>query len=246
MISEPELAGEFDAIETREIVGGIDREPTEARQPWMWALGGALAASVLWAAAVFQFGLGDMRPDARGYRITKDSCRSVRLTSLGASIAPRDPANVIDSGLLAHPALDQIQCSIPLRLEADAKKQEESGRFTNYTVHVTVALHSKDDPGAEFEALRRVTGMGVVSESNVKTVPYLGDRAYMIARGADSTELRVLDGAAVLTLALSVITYYASGAADDIDDRPDDTLDLSSYQAAMINDMRDVMSSLKQ
>lgn len=51
MISELEMAGEFGAVDTREVMGGPDREPVgghRLRRPWLWALGGAVIASALW------------------------------------------------------------------------------------------------------------------------------------------------------------------------------------------------------
>ncbi|WP_105968983.1 hypothetical protein [Streptomyces geranii] len=249
MISEPELAGEFDGVDTREVVGGFDEEPggePRPRPPWQWALGGAVLASVLWAAALFVYGAGEQKPDLNGYQLKQDPCPSLRLKALGAVIAPREPTSKIDSALLRDAALDQIQCSIPLRFLAGGE-QAGKGWFTGYTVGIAVALHKKTDPGAEFEAGRRVTDAGILSEDQVQTVPDLGDKAYLLTQDNNKAELRVLDGGAVLSLDLSVYTYYKGDNQDEtaVGDGPE-LPDLSLYRSAMIADMRDLMSSLKR
>jgi hypothetical protein len=248
MISEPEMAGEIGAVETPEIVSDLDRRPTGprgSRSPWLWALGGMVAASALWAAAVFHYGLGSPRPDARGYHLNHDPCPSMKLASIESAITPRDSAGLTDSGLLKDPALDQVQCFVSLQPETNAK-QSKPGWFLYYTVGITVEQHKKADPRAEFEARRRVTDLGVVPEDSVKVVTHLGDKAYLVTRSLGDTELRVVDGGTVLSLHLSAVPHYeGDGTGDQIGDGPD-TPDLSSYQQAMINDMRDLMASLKR
>ncbi|MEU0785754.1 hypothetical protein ABZ341_29750 [Streptomyces sp. NPDC006173] len=164
----------------------------------------------------------------------------MQLVALGVAIAPRDVDALNDSGLMKHPALDQVRCVISLREEQAG--DSGSGASLMYAVGVTVALHKAADPSGEFEAGLRVTDLGVVAKENVKSVPDLGDRAYMITRNIDSIELRVRDGAAVFSLSLSATRYYDSeSAADDADDEPD-LPDLSAYQPALVNDMRDLMA----
>ncbi|MEE1811346.1 hypothetical protein [Streptomyces sp. BE133] len=248
MISEPEMAGEFGGVETREVMGGFDREfvgERRPRRPWPWALGGAVMASALWAAALFLYGVGDRKPDMHGYQLGQDPCPALQLKSIGAAIAPRESTTKIESGLLNHAALDQIRCFIPLRSQAGAERPG-NGWSIEYTVGITVALHKKTDPGAEFEARRGVTDLGVDPEAKLETVPELGDKAYLLTRDGDS-ELRVLEGGAVLTLSISAITQHHGDDRREFEagDGPD-VPDLSPHQSAMISDMRDLMSSLKQ
>ncbi|MFG2560583.1 hypothetical protein [Streptomyces sp. NPDC048496] len=249
MISEPEMAGEFGAVETREVMGDFngkfvgERRP---RRPWLWALGGGVMASALWTAALFLYGVGDRTPDMHGYRLVQDPCPSIQLKSIGAAIAPRESTTMVESGLLNHAALDQVQCFVPLRSRAWAERPG-NGWSIDYSVGITVALHKKMDPGAEFEARRRVTEFGVDPEAKLETVADLGDKAYLLTRDDGNSELRVLEGGAVLSLSLSAFTQYQSDDHSEAEagDGPD-IPDLSPYQSAMISDMRDVMSSLKQ
>jgi hypothetical protein len=247
MISEPEMAGDFGAGETREVVGDFGREPVgglRPGRPWLWALGGVAVASALWAAALFLYGFGDREPDMHGYRLNEDPCPTLRLKAIGAAIAPKESTEEAAAGLLNHPALDQIQCFIHLQSPAGAARPGKGWSF-DYTVGITVALHKKTDPGAEFEAQRGVIDGGAYPEAKLEAVPNLGDKAYLLIWD-DGSELRVLEGGAVLSLRLHVVTQYESddegeGAAEDSPDIPD----LAPYQSAVISDMRDVMSSLK-
>ncbi|MFE1285582.1 hypothetical protein [Streptomyces sp. NPDC058751] len=201
-----------------------------------------IATSVVWAAAVFAFGLGDEKPDTRGYRLGKDACRSVRLASLGADIASRESTSMINSGFLKHPALDQVQCLMALRPD----KQPSSGWITDYTVGIKMALYKKNDPGAEFEAQSRVTALGVVPKENLQRVADLGDKAYLITQDISTVELRVLDGGAVFSLSLSAVSSYPEefdGKAGE--EVAPDVPDVSPRKRAMIDDMRDLMSGLK-
>ncbi|MEU3247494.1 MULTISPECIES: hypothetical protein [unclassified Streptomyces] len=248
VISEPEMAGEFDVVTSREVRGDFDSEPVARRRlskPWWWALGGVLAASALWAPAVFVYGLGIQKPSTHGYRLDKNPCPSVRLTSISAAVAPRVSSDVVQAGLLKHAAVDQAQCSITVRPLAKTKPLK-AGWSLDYYVGITVTLHKETDPEVEFEAQQRMTDQGLVPADNVRTVPDLGDTAYLITRDISNTELRVLDGGAVLSLDLAASSNYQSEDADDEIGEGPEMPDISSYQSAMVNDMRDLMASLKR
>ncbi|MDX3183290.1 hypothetical protein PV334_18790 [Streptomyces sp. ME02-7008A-1] len=248
MISEPEMAGKLGAAGTREVMDGFAQDAAGGprhRKPWLWGLGGMAMASVLWTAALSVHGPGDRRPDMHGYRLDQDPCPSLRLKSLGAAIAPRTADRDLGTGLLQHAALDRIQCYIPLRSRA-GEESAEGGWSIEYTVGIAVALHKETDPGVEFEAQRRVTDIGFEPEAKLETVPVLGDKAYLLTRDEGDTELRVLEGGAVLSLSLTATTLYESdGHGDDGAGDEPDVPDPAPYQAAMISDMRDLMSSLK-
>ncbi|MEV7992748.1 hypothetical protein AB0O67_12750 [Streptomyces sp. NPDC086077] len=248
MISEPETEGEVKGFASHQVVGGFGREATErsrSRRPWLWAIGGAAATSVFWSMAVFRFELGIPEPDTRGYQLTEGACRSLQLSSLAADISSGTRTDVLTAKISKHPDLDHVQCFIFLRPESQIKAAGE-GWSIDYSVGVNVALHKKVDPSAEFEAGRRVTGLGIVADEEVETVRDLGDKAYLITSDINNTELRVLDGGAVLSLSLSaMVSYHGEDATDTSADAPD-TPDVSEHRTAMINDMRALMSALKQ
>ncbi|AWW41432.1 hypothetical protein DN051_36130 [Streptomyces cadmiisoli] len=237
--------GDFGTCRT---VGDYSEESvahSRSRNPWLWALGGVLVASALWAVAVFRWELGVPEPDTRGYRLTAGTCRSVQLTALTAEIGPKDSSGVVVSGMSRHPAADHLQCFIHLRPDANGE-HADTGWFIDYTVGIDVALHKQSDPGVEFEAGRRVTDLGIVPESGAQRLPDLGDQAYLITRDSSTRELRVLDGGVVLSLSLSAMVSYQgvddSGSMAEAPEVPD----LSAYRTAMIDDLRDLKSRLKK
>ncbi|MEU1366546.1 hypothetical protein ABZ454_10460 [Streptomyces sp. NPDC005803] len=255
MISEPEMAGEPGAYADRETLDLAGRPPAEERGPrpprpwarWRWALGGAVAASALWGTALFALAPGDRMPDLHGYGLDEDPCATVRLKSLSAALGPREPAAATESGVLRHAALDRSQCFISLRQET-GPQEEEKGWSLQYAVGLTVALHKETDPRVEFEAGRNATELGVDPETRVEMVPDLGDKAYLLSLVNGESELRVLEGGAVLSLRLMVSSLYRDegredGQAEHGDEEEPDT---APYRPAMISDMRDLMELLKR
>ncbi|MFF3503221.1 hypothetical protein [Streptomyces sp. NPDC003247] len=245
MISEPEMTEGFGSPESGDVVGDLATQRSGRREPSSWpcALGGAVAASALWAVGVFALGPGDQGADLRGYRLDQGVCRRAELASLQGAIAPKDTADITDDEILRHPAVDQVHCSVALR--KDEEEKPGGGWAVTDTVGISVALHRTSDPRGEFEAGKRVTDFGVVDAIDVKAVPDLGDEAFLIVKDAEHTELRVLDGAAVLGLSLSTTSYYQGEVSgDDIGDPPE-LPDVSTYWPDMIDDMRGLMADSK-
>ncbi|MEU1494244.1 hypothetical protein ACFYPA_10880 [Streptomyces sp. NPDC005775] len=250
MISEPEMAGEFGASAGRDVLDHSGPRPGGERPPraprpgarWLWALGGVVVASAVWGAVLVADGSRDGAPDLHGYRLGQDPCAAVGLKSIGAAIAPREPESEYETGILRHDALDQAQCDFSLRTGSEQQRAEK-GWFVEYTVTVKVALHKKTDPAVEFEAERTLTDFGVDPKTKVEAVPGLGGKAYLLSLEGGDQELRVLHGGAVLSLALSCSNnWYDDGQ------EPGDAVelpDLGVHKAAMISDMRDLMSTLQ-
>ncbi|MFE6664677.1 hypothetical protein ACFVFH_14115 [Streptomyces sp. NPDC057697] len=247
MISEPELVGEFGEGGTGDVVGGPGpgpaREP-RPRRPWLWALSGALVASAVWAGAVYLYPFGDRKPDLHGYRLDGDPCPDIRLKAVGAAIAPKDDTSRLDPELLDGSVLDRADCYISLGSTA-AGKPLDSRWSVDYTVEITVVLHKRTDPAAEFEATRGVTDSGIGTDVKVESVPNLGDSAYVLTQDDGTMELRVREGGAVFSLGLSSSAQFIGVNGEVPSDDGPDTSDLSPYQSAMISDMRDLMAGLK-
>ncbi|MGW1407051.1 hypothetical protein [Streptomyces sp. NPDC002403] len=248
MISEPEMVDEFGAAGAGEVVGDLDRGPTQGarqRRPWLWALGGAVLASAGWAGALYLHPVGDPAPDLHGYRLAGDPCPTVGLKAIGAAIAPKDGTAGLEPELLNDPVLDRAECFLSLRSPA-AKKSVTRVWYTDYSVGVTVALHKKSDPAAEFEAMRGVTDSGIDAGTKVEKVPNLGDSAYLLTQDDGIAELRVREGGAVFSLSLTSYTQFNGDDGEIPSGDGPDASDLSPYQSAMISDMRDLMRSLKR
>ncbi|MCX4627847.1 hypothetical protein [Streptomyces sp. NBC_01443] len=227
MISEPELEGEWDP----------GRPPTAAEEPesprervrgprraWLWALGGAVLASAVWAGVLTaQDRFGDAAPRI-AYRHVEDLCK-VKLTAVSGST---EQLTGHYGRHEEHPALDWAYCA--------HGAPYVDGRLS-YEVEVLVRLHKKTDPRTEFGA--GPTGLGGIgamasSGGEVEQVPGLGERALLTHRVGGS-RLEVLDGGAVFSL---TVQWYGEPDAADPDE--------AAVQAAMVEDMRALMTSLRK
>lgn len=236
MIGEPEIDGDRDAASgaagfaedlPREREREHERERIRGpRAPWRWALGGAVAASAVWAGTL---AVQDRFADTPriDYRHSADLCREVPLTTLGETIGRAFEGDGSSESL--SPAQDWAYC------RTGPKHEKER---VLYMAQVLVELHKKTDPGTEF-----ATGPG----SNVwphmdagerREVPGLGDRAVLDRhRAAGGARLTVLDGGAVFTLTVEWFgpLEEASGGVDE-----------DSIDGAMIEDVRALMAKLKR
>ncbi|MFF3031513.1 hypothetical protein ACFVS7_11005 [Streptomyces rubiginosohelvolus] len=253
MISEPELVGEDEPGSSPDVVSGFDAEqgPAAGGRRWhgaLWGVAGALTASAVWAAAVFGYGIGgDGKPDARGYRVESDSCAAMELKELARALGEPDsePATELDG--IEHPALHRIRCTVEFKeLDLGARSSDDGSGWTmGYQASLTAELHKETDPRPEFEAsstLTEIEGSGV---ERVERVPDLGDRAYLLIMDDNSMRLNVVEGGAVMKLALSAWMSYNEGdGAEEMPDMPEEP-EMLAYQGHLINDMRDVMKALK-
>ncbi|KOU24106.1 hypothetical protein ADK52_15225 [Streptomyces sp. WM6372] len=227
MISEPELEGEWGTDRPTTAAGEPDTPRERVRGPrraWLWALGGAVLASAVWAGVLtVQDRFGEPAPRI-AYRHAEDLCK-VKLTAVSASTTQLTGDYARHE---AHPALDWAYC-------AHGAPWVE-GRLS-YGAEVLVQLHKKADPRTEFGA--GPTGLGGVggmasSGGEVEQVPGLGERA-LLTRRVGGSRLEVLDGGAVFSL---TVQWYGGQGAPDPDEE--------AVQAAMVEDMRTLMASLRK
>ncbi|WP_405585900.1 hypothetical protein [Streptomyces sp. NBC_01190] len=216
MITEPEMWDESGADRPADVLSDADRAPGADRsawrgRPWAWALGGVVASSAVWAALLNGTALGhDTAPDLHGYHLGGSLCDGDGLKPLtdalhGPTLATA-PTNV-----RRGPALDQASCTLSVEASADGAGTNE------YNVSVSVELHKKTDPRAEFEnasqvRISSVTGGGsggslglstsdsIFSGEQVEPLPGLADGAFLESRGPSEQTLEVLHGGAVLTI----------------------------------------------
>lgn len=233
MIGEPEIDGDWDAdteLVAREAAPDPVREPVRGpRTPWRWALGGAVAASLVWAGAL---AVQDRFTDTprMDYRHSGNLCEEVSLTSLGRTIGRsfKGPGNSDGNEGLSR-AQDWESCGVGMPYEEGAY---------SFQAAVLVELHKKTDPGPEF-----ATGPG--SHTVMRTDPAerrevsgLGERAVLDRYyGGGGDQLTVLDGGAVFTL--TVEWFRSSEDAER-------TVDEDAIDAAMIEDVRALMAKLRR
>uniref|UniRef100_A0AAU2JSN9 DUF3558 domain-containing protein n=1 Tax=Streptomyces sp. NBC_00049 TaxID=2903617 RepID=A0AAU2JSN9_9ACTN len=227
MITEPELDGEWaDAgpPEVAEAAASRERVPGRGR-PWLWALGGAVLASALWAGTLAvqdRFpGVGAAPPLA--YRHSEDLCKEAPLAALSKATVPYRETTTKSVG---GPVVDWAHCFFSV---------DRSGEDRVYMAQVMVELHKKADPQAEFGAGPVLTSALPEQAVDVQELPGLGERA-LLGGGLGGTGLRlqVLDGGAVFTLA---VEWWS----EDGDPEPD----TDAIKGAMAEDMRTLMAALR-
>lgn len=210
MISEPEMEGESDPAEGADLVSHTDRPSPLGRftgKPWVWALGAVVVTSAAWAGVLRGTGYGHTAaPDLHGYSVAQSPCTNLHLQpladGLGASVSFGQTTPLVTRSA----ALDRISC------EFIGSVTNSDGWMTTYTISVTVDLHKKVDPTAEFDALSRSEVpapsinldllLSYLDGHEKTTHPQgLGDRANLIA-GDYRQSLYVLHGGAVFSLTL--------------------------------------------
>ncbi|MFE0580823.1 MULTISPECIES: hypothetical protein [unclassified Streptomyces] len=232
MISDPELEGGWEADRAarpaeRLAPHGPEAEGWEAdgpgvRRPWLWALGGAVVASAVWAGGLFALGDRLAAPEV-AYRATKNLCQDFEaraLSRIGGDLHGYRPVNKESE----HPAVRGAICNL------------QNGEIVStLTVRVQVDLHRKTDPAAEFDAppLGLVAAIG---EGRNEAVQGLGERAvFFSAPGETLVRLKVLDGGAVFTIEAYTTVDRSNAPADG-----------AELQAAMIEDARALLAALKE
>lgn len=227
MIGEPELDGErasdapADTPDTAE-PGGAARSSRAA--PWRWALGGALAASAVFAGVlVVQERYVAAGPPIR-YRHSEQLCTQTPLKAVGAALGN------LGVGMPSHgegPALDWSYC-----FAAGSK----GGQEFSHQASVLVELHKKADPEPEFGADPVLDPFGSSQPTEAERVSGLGERA-LFSGGVQAPRLQVLDGGAVFTVA---VHWWGrpDGSGSDVDG--------DAVKAAMAEDARALMDRLRK
>lgn len=256
MIGEPEMVGEGDDGVEGQVGDGI---AGRRRAPWVWGVGGVLVASAVWGGVLY--GGGGNAPDLHGYRLGGNPCVGDTLQRLKDATGARDFV-ASDAGVNKGPALDRLSCFMSDTPAAGDKW------VTGYFVGVSVELHKKTDPRAEFEntahsrnstvpgggssgsGASAVLGTSIAGDlfdsgADVDPVTGVGDEAYvLVSRGSQQT-LTVLYGGAVLSLQVSS-SYRWNGGGDPPagSDAVTADPDITRLRPAMTAAMRDLMASL--
>lgn len=180
-------------------VGGGGGGGAGGGKGWLWALGGAVVASAVWAGVLFATGGFDGEPDAdlAGYSYTSNLCASTDLEAIeDAGYEQKDStssSNPRHSSSRA-PALDSMSCSIDFE-PTDASTSDYSSEWLS----TTAGLHRKTDPEPEFEAQYRQYEDQRTSSYTYKVseVDGLGDEAYVVTQqstGSSDTGAYVILG----------------------------------------------------
>ncbi|MFC9427532.1 hypothetical protein [Streptomyces sp. NPDC056987] len=232
------------AAEAETLTGGgpPTGTPPRHRPPWLWAFGGALAASALWAGGLFAYRLTG--PDLRGYEVTRDLCEAAELAALTTTIGPKQRPT---AGTDRHPAVDRAVCRVELGETEPVEGgdgRDRPGARAEAVIRYT--LHKETDPGPEFEAESAAPDFDGTGPATTKRIPDLGDQAFLVRTAYNGdAELRVLDGAAAFEIEVYGMTYSSvdptTGQFMDME-----PLDLAALEPGLIEDMRALMAALKK
>jgi hypothetical protein len=209
----------------------VEPEPDgerRARRPWLWALGGALVASALWAGGLYAYQAAG--PDLGGYRPSDDLCGEAELAALGAALGERGDSEADPDQHDVHEALDQTRCSVTFGTVEPS-----------FAVDVAYQLHKKTDPGPEFEPLTTADSW---EDWEWKPVTGVGERAFFAQDDAGYASLTVLDGQAVLSLTVSMQMEYGP-EEEDVPTEPDDSA-MDGVKDLMVKDVKALMAELRK
>lgn len=219
MITEPEMWEEPRSGRPADMLSDDDHAPRPPgpgrRRPWLWALGGVVVASALWAAVLR--GTGDGRapvPDLHGMHLSASPCTALNLEPLTDSVSTGRMVS-LDTEVRTGPALDHATCSTISSIPG------ENGWAVTYGVVVTVDLHKKADPRGEFVDTYHPTTLSQsphdmylydthfypVPEVRTRSYPGLGDLAFHTG-GVNHQTLGVLYGGATLSLSLYAVDVW--------------------------------------
>ncbi|WP_031188955.1 MULTISPECIES: hypothetical protein [Streptomyces] len=176
-------------------------------QHWLWALGGAVAASAMGGAILFAagaFGEAQPDPDLAGYSYTSDLCNRTSFTPFENSNYKIKPAGSSSSSSGAsgssaqnpqysgvqQGAVDSMWCNAELKA-SDAGSNDYSSTW----VYSAATLHKKTDPTAEFaDGYRAYESQRSSIAYKVTPVSGIGDEAYLVSRSDDSSGSYVILG----------------------------------------------------
>ncbi|KIZ18353.1 hypothetical protein SNA_06915 [Streptomyces natalensis ATCC 27448] len=156
---------------------------------WVWAVGGAIAASAVWASVMFATGAfsSEPRADLAGYTYTDDLCAATSLTPVkDAGFAVEERHSAGSDGRTANPehsgsrqtAMDSMWCNASFK-----RKDASVGDYSSAWLYSTATLHKKSDPGPEFAAgYLAYEKQGSSVEYRVERVTGLGDDAYLVSQ----------------------------------------------------------------
>ena len=208
---------------------------------WIWALGGALLASAVWAGSLLATGgftaddNGGGKADLAGYSYPSDMCEPFDRSALAARYSQEsgDPTSYGSK----HRALSSAYCRVTLKTSGS--------EYARTYVSFTGDWHKESDPGPEFAPRQKAykNRSDSTSTYKVREVGGIGDEAYLVvdASGGDTVRwasLAVRDGWFEGTLEWS---NYGTGPNDD-----GASLSEKDLRGMMTTDMKATLEALKK
>ncbi|WP_274915752.1 hypothetical protein [Streptomyces sp. WZ-12] len=205
---------------------------------WLWAVGGAVAATAIGASVLFATGAFSSEPDPelKGYAYRSDLCAATSLTPFESAgykakpspgggtgsgsgtpgaPSPSSPPNPQHSGTRMN-SMDSMWCNVSLA----AGNTGPTAGYSSTWIYSSATLHKKADPAPEFADIYRSYEKQQTSIAyKVEPVSGIGDEAYLITRndapGSNNNSyviLAVRDGWMTYQSTWSSYTASSSGA----------------------------------
>ncbi|GCB91174.1 hypothetical protein [Streptomyces noursei] len=186
----PAPAGAYGAAPT----GAPGAAPSRGVSGWLWAVGGAVAATAIGASVMFATGAfsSEPHPVLKGYAFRDDLCSVTSLmpfenahyktkpsagTGSTGSSGPSSPPNPQHSGSRMG-SMDSMWCNVSLTPEGAGTTD-----YSSSWVYSAATLHKKTDPAPEFADLYRAYETQQTSTTyKVEPVPGIGDEAFLVTR----------------------------------------------------------------
>ncbi|MFI1094102.1 hypothetical protein [Streptomyces sp. NPDC020917] len=256
MITEPELGDGGGAGPERDELQGGSRplaDPGIARRVrsrMLLAVAAAVVAtSVVWGWVFTATGHAH-DPSLHNYRIPDDTCTAVHLQPFTDALGLQD----FEAGpgtVLRGKTLDHVSCTL------FGTQSAGDGWATQYTATVTVDLHKKTDPRAEFQDAGRLqddtlalASLGTYASTSAvgvtKPVAHLGELAFTTLSDTRQT-IRVLDGGVVLSLSIDGTNQWQGSGEPPTTGggaRRPVVADTKFLRPALVPTMRQLMKSL--
>lgn len=157
---------------------------------WLWALGGAVVASAVWAGVVFStggFGSSEKKADLGSYQYASNLCSSSDFSPIeDASFKEKTSTSGTNPqhSSSEDPAMDSMTCNVDY--EPSSSSTDD---YSSAWLYTTAYLHRKTDPTPEFKATYMSYKNQKTSTTHYKVskVSGVGDEAYVVAQEYESS-----------------------------------------------------------
>ncbi|MFE4370163.1 hypothetical protein ACFRMN_18360 [Streptomyces sp. NPDC056835] len=208
---------------------------------WLWALGGAVVASAVWAGGLYAY--DRTGPDLGGYRISEDLCLDADLSALSKLLGvKRSPQPAVEE----QRAIDRSFCNVTMMKGRPHEVKDDALPTSYSSVTVNYSLHKETDPAPEFDATLTPLALSRIIDRKTKRIPELGERAYLMTDSAGFTpELKVLDGRAVFSIEVmsESVSEGPHGAGSPAEP---ERVDPAVLEPALVEDMKALMAAVKE
>ncbi|MET7637908.1 hypothetical protein [Streptomyces sp. NPDC005438] len=211
---------------------------------WLWAVLGAVGASVVWAGGLFATGVlpgDDDSADLAGNHYYSDPCEAAELTSTDDHYKVESPSdNSYQGYAFEGDNLDQSACVKRL-----TPNSQQSSGYSTTQLTVTMSWHKKSDPTEEFADEWNSysdRGYGDINYTVTRTTG-LGDEAFVVTQEDDKNGLRWATVAVREGWVVQVLDWssYSSRSSEEAGHPAKDTL-----VEMLKSDARESLKNLKK